>query len=123
MPRDLKDLKKFKGNDYGSDFILVPVDRKKKVEEIPNLEHHEVNVCGYVEIIGEFNMFEYSWYVWIIFKICVDVETAGRLNMFGNDRYLWIVFNMFKYCEVVEAFHIFEYLQMMLILLVCFDIW
>ena len=48
MPRDLKDLKKFKGNDYGSDFILMPVDRKKKVEEIPNLELHEVNVCGFV---------------------------------------------------------------------------
>ena len=48
MPRDLKDLKKFKGNDYGSDFILVPVDRKNKVEDIKNLELHEVNVCGYV---------------------------------------------------------------------------
>ncbi|MDB3916943.1 site-specific integrase [bacterium] len=48
MPRDLKDLKNFKGNDYGSDFILVPVDRKKKVEDIKNLELHEVNVCGYV---------------------------------------------------------------------------
>jgi integrase len=48
MPRDLKDLKKFKGNDYGSDFILVPVDRKNKVEDIKNLELHEVNVCGYI---------------------------------------------------------------------------
>jgi integrase len=48
MPRDLKDLKNFKGNDYGSDFILVAVDRKKKVEDIKNLELHEVNVCGYV---------------------------------------------------------------------------
>ena len=48
MPRDLKDLKKFKGNDYGSDFILVPVDRKNKVENIKNLDLHQVNVCGYV---------------------------------------------------------------------------
>jgi integrase len=46
MPRDLKDLKKFKGNDYGADFILVPVDRKKKVVDIPKLDLHEVNVCG-----------------------------------------------------------------------------
>jgi hypothetical protein len=45
-PEDLKDLKKFKGNDYGADFILVPVDRKKKVVDIPKLDLHEVNVCG-----------------------------------------------------------------------------
>ena len=48
MPRILKDLKKFKGNDYGSDFILVPVDRKNKVEDIKNLDLHQVNVCGYI---------------------------------------------------------------------------
>ena len=46
MPKNLKDLKKFKGNDYGADFILVPVDRKKKVEDIPKLDLHEVNVCA-----------------------------------------------------------------------------
>jgi len=46
MPRDLKDLKKFKGNDYGADFLLFPVDRKKTVEDIPNLDLHEVNVCA-----------------------------------------------------------------------------
>ena len=48
MPKNLKDLKNFKGNDYGSDFLLFPVDRKKKFEEIKNLDLHEVNVCGYV---------------------------------------------------------------------------
>ena len=48
MLKDLRDLKKFKGNDYGSDFLLFPVDRKKKVEDIKNLDLHEVNVCGYV---------------------------------------------------------------------------
>ena len=48
MPKNLKDLKKFKGNDYGADFLLFPVDRKNKVEDIKNLDLHEVNVCGYV---------------------------------------------------------------------------
>ena len=48
MPIDLRDLKNFKGNDYKSDFIRVPVDRKKKVEDIKNLDLHEVNVCGYL---------------------------------------------------------------------------
>ena len=48
MPKNLKDLKNFKGNDYGSDFLLFPVDRKKKFEEIKNLDLHEVNVGGYV---------------------------------------------------------------------------
>ena len=48
MLKDLRNLKKFKGNDYGSDFILMPVDRKNKVEDIKNLELNEVNVCGYV---------------------------------------------------------------------------
>ena len=48
MPRDLRDLKKFKGNDYGADFVRFPVDRKKTVEDIPNLEPHEVNVCAWI---------------------------------------------------------------------------
>ena len=48
MPKNLKDLKNFNGNDYGSDFLLFPVARKKKFEEIKNLDVHEVNVCGYV---------------------------------------------------------------------------
>jgi len=46
--KDLRDLKNFKGNDYGADFVLFPVDRKKTVEDIPNLEPHEVNVCTYI---------------------------------------------------------------------------
>ena len=44
-PIDLKDLKNFKGNDkIPADWKLRPVDRKKKVSDIPNLQVHEVNV-------------------------------------------------------------------------------
>ena len=46
MRKDIKDLKKFKGNEHGGLYGLFPIDRKKTVKDIPKLEQHEVNVIA-----------------------------------------------------------------------------
>ena len=46
MRKDIKDLKKFKGNEHGGLYGLFPIDRKKAVKDIPKLETHEVNVVA-----------------------------------------------------------------------------
>jgi integrase len=46
MRKDIKDLKKFKGNEHGGLYALFPIDRKKTVKDIPKLEQHEVNVVA-----------------------------------------------------------------------------
>ena len=46
MRKDIKDLKKFKGNTHGAPYGLFPIDRKKTVKDIPKLETHEVNVVA-----------------------------------------------------------------------------
>ena len=46
MRKDIKDLKKFKGNTHGAPYGLFPIDRKKAVKDIPKLETHEVNVVA-----------------------------------------------------------------------------
>jgi hypothetical protein len=46
MRKDIKDLKKFKGNTHGAPYGLFPIDRKKAVKDIPKLEQHEVNVVA-----------------------------------------------------------------------------
>ena len=37
MRKDIKDLKKFKGNTHGAPYGLFPIDRKKTVKDIPKL--------------------------------------------------------------------------------------
>ena len=46
MRKDIKDLKKFKGNTHGAPYGLFPIDRKKAVKDIPKLETHQVNVVA-----------------------------------------------------------------------------
>jgi len=46
MRKDIKDLKKFKGNEHGGLYGLFPIDRKKAVKDIPKLGTHEVNVIA-----------------------------------------------------------------------------
>ena len=46
MRKDIKDLKKFKGNEHGGLYGLFPIDRKKTVKDIPKLGTHEVNVIA-----------------------------------------------------------------------------
>ena len=46
MRKDIKDLKKFKGNEHGGLYGLFPIDRKKTVKDIPKLGIHEVNVVA-----------------------------------------------------------------------------
>ena len=46
MRKDIKDLKKFKGNENGGLYALFPIDRKKTVKDIPKLEQHGVNVVA-----------------------------------------------------------------------------
>jgi len=46
MRKDIKDLKKFKGNEHGGLYGLFPIDRKKTVKDIPKLGTHEVNVVA-----------------------------------------------------------------------------
>jgi len=46
MRKDIKDLKKFKGNEHGGLYGLFPIDRKLAVKDIPKLETHEVNVVA-----------------------------------------------------------------------------
>ena len=49
---NLKNLKKFPGNkNLGSEFRFIPVDyRNKTVEDIPNLQPHEVNVQAIIKV-------------------------------------------------------------------------
>ena len=45
MSRDLRDLKNFKeGDNKVTPFKRIPVDRNKKISDLPNLQPHEVNV-------------------------------------------------------------------------------
>ena len=46
MRKDIKDLKKFKGNEHGGLYGMFPIDRKKAVKDIPKLETHQVNVVA-----------------------------------------------------------------------------
>ena len=46
MRKDIKDLKKFKGNEHGGLYALFPISRKYTVKDIPKLEQHEVNVIA-----------------------------------------------------------------------------
>ena len=46
MRKDIKDLKKFKGNEHGGLYGLFPIDRKKTVKDITKLETHQVNVVA-----------------------------------------------------------------------------
>jgi len=46
MRKDIKDLKKFKGNEHGGLYGLFPISRKKTVKDIPKLGTHEVNVVA-----------------------------------------------------------------------------
>ena len=50
MALDLKNLKKFPGNKaLGDEFMLLPVDRNKTVNDIPKLQPHEVKVCAIID--------------------------------------------------------------------------
>ncbi|HCT54373.1 MAG TPA: hypothetical protein DF712_18150 [Balneola sp.] len=50
MALNLKDLKKFPGNKaLGDEFMLLPVDRNKTVNDIPKLQPHEVKVCAIID--------------------------------------------------------------------------
>lgn len=52
MALNLKDLKKFPGNKaLGGEFKFIPVDyRNKTVDDIPNLQPHEVNVQAIIKV-------------------------------------------------------------------------
>ena len=52
MSINLKDLKKFPGNKkLGGEFKFIPVDyRNKTVDDIPNLQPHEVNVQAIIKV-------------------------------------------------------------------------